>query len=134
MTACKASTAQCGGSTAASTFVDAVFRNVDVHSSLYSSPLDVLQLLHCLFAHVLQLTNMIIHIGDLHFACRPGTPGCHLPQSQHTLVPVPCVCTLQGRLQSDALMQEYPHLAPTNLILPRDNCKQTGERGGDSSF
>ena len=80
MTAGKESIAHCGCSAAASTFVDAIFWNVDVHSSLYGSPLDVLQLLHCLFAHVLQLADMIIHIGNLHFACRPGTPGCYLPQ------------------------------------------------------
>lgn len=133
MTARKKSTAQCGGSAAAGTFVDAVFWNVDVHSSLYGSPLDVLQLLHRLFAHVLQLTDMIIHIGNLHFACRPGTPGGYLPQSVQTH---PCasvlIMHLAGEGPSDATHQL---LAQTNLILPQGNCKLTGEgRGGDTSF
>ena len=90
---------------AASTFVDAVFWNVDVHSSLYGSALDVLQLLHCFFAHVLQLADMIVHIGDFYLASCPGTPGCYLPQLQQTH---PCASALfmhlvGGRLQCNAL-------------------------------
>ena len=61
-----------------STFVDAVLRYIDIHPSLNGSALDVLQLLHSLLAHVLQLADMVIHIGDLNFACCPCAPGCHL--------------------------------------------------------
>ena len=60
------------------TFVDAVLRDVDVHPSLNGSTLDVLQLLHCLLAHMLQLADMIIHIGNLNLACCACAPSCHL--------------------------------------------------------
>ena len=63
------------------TFVDAVLRDVDVNSSLNSSALDVLQLLHSLFAHMLQLADMIIHIGDLNFASCSCAPCGHLKGS-----------------------------------------------------
>ncbi len=63
------------------TFVDAVLRDVDVNSSLNSSALDVLQLLHSLFAHMLQLADMIIHIGNLNFAGCSRAPCGHLQDS-----------------------------------------------------
>ena len=66
------------------TFVDAVLRDVDVYSSLDGSTLDVLQLLHRFFSHVLQLANMVIHIGNLHLACGPCAPGGYLPRRNST--------------------------------------------------
>jgi hypothetical protein len=63
------------------TFVDAVVRHSDVDARLDCADADVLQLLHGLFAHVLQLAHMVIHIGNLHLASCPGAAGGHLQRS-----------------------------------------------------
>lgn len=91
--------AHSGCSVAACTFVDAVFWNVDIHSRLYGSTLDVLQLLHCFLAHVLQLADMIVHIGNLNFACRPCAPGCYL--ATHTIYTRLSRCFAPYRLQGN---------------------------------
>lgn len=60
------------------TFVNAIFWNVDVHSSLDGSTLDVLQLFDSFFAHVLQLADMVIHIWNFNLACCSCAPSCYL--------------------------------------------------------
>lgn len=65
------------------TSVDGVVRDADLEATLDSCACDVLQLLHSLFAHVFQLADMVLHIGDLHLASRPGSPGGHLMSGRH---------------------------------------------------
>lgn len=62
------------------TFIDAVFWDVDVHPSLNGSTLNVLQLLDGLLAHMLQLADMIIHIGNFHLTSCSGAPRRNLKQ------------------------------------------------------
>lgn len=47
------------------TLVDGVVGHVDVHARRGRRATDVLQLLHRLLAHVLQLGDVVVHIGDL---------------------------------------------------------------------
>ena len=60
------------------TLVDAVVRHADVDAGLDGADADVLQLLHSLLAHVLQLAYMIVHVGNLHLASCPRAAGGHL--------------------------------------------------------
>ena len=61
------------------TLVDAVVGHDDLQADLQRSPPQVLQLLDGLFAHVLQLADVVVHVGDLHLASCPRPPGSHLP-------------------------------------------------------
>lgn len=69
-------------------FEDRIVRDIDFHASLYSGSPDVLQLLHGLFPHVLQLADMVVYVRDLDFASSPRAPRCHLNIKKSCLVGV----------------------------------------------
>ncbi len=60
------------------TLEDGVAGHADLHARLVCGQFEVIQLLDRLLAHVLQLADMVVHVGDLDLARRPRPPRRHL--------------------------------------------------------
>jgi hypothetical protein len=73
---------------------------------------DVLQLLHGLLAHVLQLADVVVHVRDLHLAGRPRPPRRDLPQEKRCSVragrrPSLAACSRHTRDRWDLVVRDH---------------------------
>ena len=106
----------------APTLVDAVVRHSNLQADLEGGPTQVLQLLHSLLAHVLQLGHVVVHVGDLHLAGRACPPGGHLRQACSSAAAAGSHCAVHCR----RLWLRAPHKSASASICSTKDLPAAG--------